>query len=201
MKAKVKVSGVILASGSSTRMGENKLLLEWQGSCVICRVMDAAAKAGFFKVLVVSSYDPILDMAREKGLTAIKNHHPRLGQSQSVVLGTQACAAADGIMYIPGDMPFLTSSVLRRLKDAFCFSPEYIIRPVYGQKPGAPAIFPRKFFNELQALKGDKGGKEVIRKYPQWVRMVAVEDGKAGIDIDTPKDVEKWLERGDRIEN
>ncbi len=197
----IKVAGVILASGFSTRMGENKLLMDWKGSPVVGRVMDAAAGAGFFKILVVSADDRILDMAREKGLAAIKNNHPHLGQSQSVILGTQACAEADGIMYIPGDMPFLTSQVLRRLKDAFCFSPEYMIRPVYDKKPGAPVIFPRRLFPELQALTGDHGGKAVIRKYPQWVRAVAVKDGEAGTDIDTPEDAAKWLERGDGIEN
>ena len=105
-------------------------------------------------------------------------------------------------MFIPGDMPFLSPSVLKLLMDAFSETPQWIIRPMYGQKPGSPVFFPKRFFPELLELKGDTGGREVLQKHPQWVRTVAVDDVNAGRDIDTPEDARQWLlKRGERIED
>ncbi len=198
----VQVAAVIMASGFSRRMDANKLLLEHEGRPVVWRVMDSAAKAGFSRADVVTAYDEIANMAQAMGLAVIRNRQPYLGQSQSVILGAGACRDMDGIMFIPGDMPFLSPSVLKLLMDAFSETPQWIIRPMYGQKPGSPVIFPKRFFPELLELKGDTGGREVIQKHPQWVRTVAVDDVNAGRDIDTPEDARQWLlKRGERIED
>ena len=203
-----RLAAVILASGFSRRMEANKLLLDYGGRPLIARVMDAAAAAKLWRVTVVTAYDEIMEMARQRGMDVIKNDRPEVGQSRSVVLGTRANGKADGIMYIPGDMPFLTGETLEALKAAFAAAPERIIRPVYGGvqevyggaplppggKPGSPVIFPRALFEELCALEGDRGGREVIAAHPELVHFIPVAERRAGVDIDTPEDARRWLD-------
>lgn len=149
-----RLAAVILASGFSRRMEANKLLLDYGGRPLIARVMDAAAAAKLWRVTVVTAYDEIMEMARQRGMDVIKNDRPEVGQSRSVVLGTRANGKADGIMYIPGDMPFLTGETLEALKAAFAAAPERIIRPVYG---GAQEVYGGAVANAAEAGKAESG--------------------------------------------
>lgn len=89
----MKVGAVIMASGFSARMGENKLLMKYRGKALAEHVMDAVAGAGFAEIIVVTCHSAVAEMARRRHLTVVENDHPELGQSRSVVLGTQAALA------------------------------------------------------------------------------------------------------------
>ncbi len=208
----VCLAAVIMASGFSRRMEENKLLMMYQGKPLAARVMDHVKTACFFKTVAVVAEDAVGRLAEERKIIVVYNDCPGQGQSRSVMLGTQACMDAEGIMFIPADMPFLTPQVLRQLQAAFNLYPDRIIRPLYlpvpmpaeglpplnperPQKwiPGSPVIFPRCLFGELCALRGDTGGREVLRRHPKLVQTVKIKDALAGIDIDTPRDAIRWL--------
>ena len=51
------VAGVVLAGGSSTRMGKNKLLFDLDGESVVRRVVRQAAAAGLDPVIVVLGHE------------------------------------------------------------------------------------------------------------------------------------------------
>lgn len=89
----MNLCAVIMASGFSQRMGENKLLMKYRGKALAERVMDAVAGAGFAEIIVVTCHGAVAEMARRRHLTVVENDHPELGQSRSVVLGTQAAMA------------------------------------------------------------------------------------------------------------
>ena len=61
MPAPSIVAAAVLAAGSSTRMGRNKLLLDLGGETMVRRVVRAAAGAGLDQVVVVLGHD---DLAR-----------------------------------------------------------------------------------------------------------------------------------------
>ena len=93
----MNLCAVIMASGFSERMGENKLLMKYRGKALAEHVMDAVAKAGFAEIIVVTCHGAVAEMARCRHLTVVENDHPELGQSRSVVLGMQAAMA-----WVPG---------------------------------------------------------------------------------------------------
>lgn len=74
---------------------------------MVSRVMDAVAQAAksrreITRVIVVTAFEPVAEMARTHGFQVVSNPEPEAGQSRSVVLGTAAAQPADGLMYVPG---------------------------------------------------------------------------------------------------
>ena len=67
---------------------------------------------------------------------------------------------------------------------------ENIIASLYGEKPKVPAIFPKKFYNEISKLKADFGAKELLKK--EYCIKVVLEENYS-IDIDTLRDVDLYL--------
>ncbi|WP_346697687.1 nucleotidyltransferase family protein [Catenibacillus scindens] len=207
MKVGAKIGAVILASGFSSRMGDrmirqhsgkngkvvNKLLIPYRGKALVEHVMDSAAFAGFSRCFVVTAYEAVAYMSCRRGFDVILNDHPESGQSRSVVLGTQAGKDMDGLMFIPGDMPFLTPGIFSEMLETYERHPGHIIRAVYSYGPGSPALFPSSLYHELETLTGDNGGKTVILKYPEKVFPVKIADPQAGVDIDTPEEAGRWL--------
>ena len=97
-------------------------------------------------------------------------------------------------MFLMGDQPFLKASVINRLIKEFLKEPDHIVVPYYGQRPGNPVIFPASFVPALQALEGDTGGREVIRRHPARVQSVQIRPLRIGWDVDTPEDYRKVRE-------
>ncbi|HEX6547119.1 MAG TPA: NTP transferase domain-containing protein, partial [Candidatus Dormibacteraeota bacterium] len=53
------VAGVVLAAGSATRMGKNKLLLDAGGQPLVCHVIEAASEGGCHLVIAVYAQDEV----------------------------------------------------------------------------------------------------------------------------------------------
>ena len=188
---------MILASGFSKRMGCNKLLLSVDGKAMIAHVFDSVRQAGFGQTVVVTGYNEIAQMAVQNDFAVIKNEHPELGQSHSVVLGVQKMLQSAGWMFFNGDMPWLQADTIDKLlqyADA-----AHIVVPRYGDHPGQPVYFPAAFKDELLALTGDHGGRTIIRSHPEQVCYVTIDHIRQGVDIDTPESYEK-VKRGDWVE-
>ncbi len=64
-----------------------------------------------------------------------------------------------------------------------------IVAPLYRGEKGSPVLFDRSLFNELFMVEGDRGGRDLLNKYP--VEYVNFDSSVPGMDIDTPEDYEK----------
>ena len=187
----MNVGCVLMAAGNAARFGGNKLLAEFRGKPLIRCALDAIPKEALSGVAVVSQYDEILALAPEYGFTAVKNENPELGVSRTVRLGTAALAnTCDGLIYQVADQPLLQKSTVLHLAQAFCKQPDRIIVPTANGRRGNPCIFPRRYFEELQNLKGDRGGSQVIRRHAEAVLGVEVPAHEL-IDVDTAETLQK----------
>lgn len=143
--------------------------------------------AGLGPVLVVVSEDPRFDdLLAGVPVDVFKNPAPELGISRSISIGLRAVPAdSPAALIAVADQPYLTADALSELIRAF--SPGRIVVPRYGEHRGNPPVFDRRFFPELLALEGDRGGQLVINAHPEAVVEVHLA-AAMGADIDTPDD-------------
>ena len=111
--------------------------------------------------------------------------------ASSLVLGLAALTGKkdepNGILFGVSDQPFLTMASLEALVDAFSRQPDRICCLSEGNRRGNPVIFPKALFFELSQLKGDVGGRQVIRRHPELVLSVEAASSGELDDIDERK--------------
>jgi molybdenum cofactor cytidylyltransferase len=186
------IAAVLLAAGSSARMGQNKLLLLLDGETVIRRAVRRAHDAGL-EPLVVLGHDAALVREELAGMPfrAVLNPDWPLGKSASVRAGIAALPpdTAAAVIVLP-DMPFVTAVMLAALARTYRESTARIVASRYGGVMAPPVLYDRALFGELSAMEGDGCGKRVVNQHrPE----AAVLDwpAEALADLDVPSDYER----------
>lgn len=187
------INAIIMASGYGRRMGKNKLLLSLHGKYIIEYILDTVKQCSFKDVVLVGRGKKILDIAERKGIRVIKNDRAINGQSQSIKLGINNLSCAEGYMFFTGDQPLVDVETIEALLNKFYENKHCIIVPKYEEKRGNPVIFPAEFKSELLNLKGDMGGREIIKNYGDRIYYVSIEREEILFDVDTPEDYERLL--------
>ncbi|MFI3226339.1 MAG: nucleotidyltransferase family protein [Clostridia bacterium] len=160
--SKNNVCGVILASGLSKRMGQNKLLLPLNDMTIFEHTLKACTKSDLSDIIVVTSYEEIADICVKNNVKFVKNEQSHLGQSESIKLGTKYFFDKPSLMFISGDTPFLDVEMVNSLISNFKTD---ILVPYFGDTPQNPVVFPKYTYNDLLKLEGDTGGKKVIKMH------------------------------------
>jgi molybdenum cofactor cytidylyltransferase len=195
------IASVILAAGSSRRMGEsNKLLCGVRGRPMVQWPVTAALAADLGPVVVVTGHDrdAVLAHLPQDGVIAVHNPAHHTGMASSLACGLAAVSPqAQGALILLGDMPLIGPEVLKTLAHTFrSLKGEAIVIPAFGDRKGHPVLFPRGLFDELMAPPrdprfADRGGKPVIDAHADLARVVPVQDPGILTDVDTPQD---WAE-------
>lgn len=187
------VSGIIMASGLSVRMGNCKLLMPYKNKPMIQWVMEAVEKSSLSPKVVVTGNEEIKALAKKVNLTVVVNEKGNLGQSESIKLGVSNSKEADGYAFIPGDQPFISTSFINVLIKEFEKDKNKIIVPIYKGARGNPVIFPKRFEDELLSLQGDVGGRVLLNKYKEYIQFIEIEEGELLLDIDTKEEYERLI--------
>jgi molybdenum cofactor cytidylyltransferase len=188
-----RVAGVVLAAGTSSRMGRNKLFLPLGGTSVLRRAVANAREAGLDPVLVVLGHESERALAELQGLqcTPVLNQDYATGMNTSVRAGISAVPAnASGAVLMLADMPFVTAGMLRSLIDEYRAAEAPLVVSTYGEVLAPPILYGRPLFGELRALEGDGCGKRVVRAH----RAEAIElawPASALADLDVPEDLDR----------
>ena len=183
-----KIGCLIMAAGNASRFGSNKLAAKVDGKMLIEHALETVPREEFARVTVVTQYDEVLVLARRFGFTVLVNPFPEWGASHTVRLGTEAMADCDAILYQVADQPLLRRETVARLIDAWLEQPERIAALAHGGVRGNPCLFPARFFPELLALEGDRGGSAVIRRHPEALLLVEAPAEELA-DVDTARDL------------
>lgn len=188
------VSGVILAAGKSTRMGQDKLLLPFKGKPIVEHVIAAARNSLLREVIVVvpCGYDiSCLDMCDCKVVTSPNRE---MGQAESVKAGLAAIAeGSKGCAVMLGDLPLLTSHSINRLLQTFAIQPEKWVIPMSKGKRGNPVIIPARWFEEVSNLSGDAGARQLFSRPEALLHFMEADDAGFYFDIDTVEQYQKLL--------
>ncbi len=197
------IAAIVLAAGTSTRMGRQKLTLPMADGRPLVRVaveQVLAARLDDTVVVLGGDAEAVALALAPLPVRTVVNPRYAEGQSTSLRAGLDALRpGTDAAVVALGDQPLPDPDVIRRLVAAFRASGRPIAVPVYRDGRGNPVLFAAALFGELRAVTGDRGGREVIARDPARVAEVSV-DTPMPADIDTPEDYQaarRARERGE----
>ena len=184
---------IILAAGSSSRLGTEKQLLPWSDKSLIQHAVTESLKLKGVKTLVVLGYHAALIKEEIKyyGVDIVENQNWDIGIGSSISCGVKRVSenvVFRGVLISLVDQPLLDYQYLKKM--IACFQKD-ITRPVateYNLKLGVPAIFPKVYFRDLIDLQGDEGAKKILNTVDIIKTINAV---GLHLDIDTFEDYEK----------
>ena len=190
------VAGVILAGGRSSRLdGRSKMLLDWQGEVFIHKVARTALEAGLEPVVVVVGAENERVTEAVQNLPVVISTNPgwETGQSSSIRCGVGELPAKCGAaIFLLGDQPQVTSTILGALMEEHRRSLNPIIAPLVEGRRTNPVLFDRITFDDLCQLQGDVGGRVLFSKFS--VEWLPWNDSLLLLDVDTQEDYQRLLD-------
>jgi molybdenum cofactor cytidylyltransferase len=195
------VSAVILAAGMSTRMGENKLLLNFREKPLIVHAVDTLLASDIDEVIVVLGHETermrdqlersiglVSKAAPGKPVRLVQNPDYQNGLSTSVRTGVEAVSRqANGIMIYLADQPLLEPEDVNRIVAGFAAAKEVnksIVVPFFRGERGNPVILDASLRDSILGIVGDVGCKGVIKRYPEKVYAIEMENDHVVRDVD-----------------
>lgn len=191
------VGAVVLAAGSSSRMGTPKQALLFRGQTLLRRAALAALGAACRPVIVVTGAHAEQSRGELRGLDVREVVNPLwdTGMASSVRAGVGALVEADSetsaVVLMLCDQPHVTPEVVAGLVAAHRATRSRVVASQYGGSFGVPALFGRPLFAELARLEGGSGAKQVIKRHASEAHFVPFPGGE--IDLDTPDDFARLL--------
>ncbi|HWZ35222.1 MAG TPA: nucleotidyltransferase family protein [Mucilaginibacter sp.] len=187
---------IILAAGSSSRLGFPKQTLLYKGKTLIEIAVEAALKSKCNQVIVVlgAGADKIKPYISNDSIQVIENPDWEEGIASSIRMAIRFIAHDESItdvLFMLCDQPFVNRSLIDNLIGKRQETGSKIVACAYNDTVGVPALFDRTLFPQLLSLKGQEGAKKIIGSYPDVVTTVPFEKGQ--IDIDTIADYEELL--------
>jgi molybdenum cofactor cytidylyltransferase len=186
-----RVAGIILAAGSSSRMGRPKQLLSFRGQALIERIVDSALNSSLCKVVVVLGHraDELLPLLAGRDVTVVVNDDYSRGQSSSIQAGLRAVRKdVDAALFLLGDQPLITAQTIDSILSAYASSSAPIVMPLFDGRRGNPVLFDRQTFDRIDRLSGDTGARVLFQEYAERIVEVPLQDHSVHFDIDTEQD-------------
>ncbi|SIN74593.1 nucleotidyltransferase family protein [Halodesulfovibrio marinisediminis] len=189
------IAGIILAAGTSTRMGKDKLSLPFKGKPLVQHVIDAARKSLLDSAIVVLPENSALEALLDLTDCEVVYSRKRLeGQAESLKTGLQSLSeTTQGAMTLLGDLPLLTSDAINHLIHAFWQAPHHWIIPMRNGRRGNPVTIPKKWFGNVLELKGDTGARPLLIEPSLPVRLIEMDEVGPFFDIDTTRQYDLLL--------
>ena len=189
-----KIGVVILAAGSSSRLGYAKQLVEFHGKSLLQHAIDVSDSLEFdTKILVLGARkDKIESEIDLKEFEVVTNESWEEGMSSSIkkgVLRSQELEnELDHLVILLSDQPFVSKERIEELIQVQLDKNTQATYSEYAGDIGVPAIFSAEVFHDLKELKGDQGAKKLIHDKKLDYEIVKFEKGN--FDVDTAEDVE-----------
>jgi molybdenum cofactor cytidylyltransferase len=180
------VSGLVLAAGTSSRLGEKtKQLLPWKGTTLVEWAIRQAEASPLDEVIVVVGHkaDEIRSKVALKRSRFVEAPGFHEGCTASIRSGLEALdRRAEAVVLVLGDQPGIESATIGSVIESWRRTQAPAVRVSYRGRPGHPLLFAKNHFAELKSLHGDKGVWRLLDLHREWVREVE-------IDKDYPRDI------------
>lgn len=190
---------LLLAAGSSSRMGKPKMLLSFNGKTLLQHTIDEILQIHNCKPVVVTGcYHTLLEeMLQQQQIDCIENKNWEEGMGSSIQKGIQYInhhyPEADNVIITVCDQPYLSSSLLQQLVTVQKQTAKGIVASAYNNTTGTPVLFGKKYFQQLAMLSGQYGAKKMVQQFLHDTATVTFELGT--VDIDTEEDYNILLKK------
>lgn len=189
---------IILAAGASSRMGTAKQVLPWKESTLLQHCIDQVRASSFNEIVVVlgANREIVERQTDLTGVHAVFNSKWEAGMASSLVAGLQGLLDLNpqlrSVLILLTDQPLLDHRFYNKLLFRYLKGKEKIVSSSYSGQLGVPVIFDRHYFNELLALRGDKGARALLRSLADDV--IAIDAGDQAVDLDTEEKYRHYYE-------
>lgn len=189
----MKLAGLILAAGESSRMGADKALLDYHGSTFLEGLVRLFLRHVSPVVVVLGHHAEEIgaSLPARLGLEIAVNTNYKAGQLSSLQTGIVALpAGATGALLTLVDHPAVEDSTIAAMIERFFASEVPLVVPRYLGRRGHPVLLSRALLDEIAGLPPTASAKQVIHAHLDAAFQLDVDDSGVLRDIDTPADYE-----------
>lgn len=193
----MNVVAILLAAGSATRFGSDKLLHALPHDVPIAvqaaRHLTVVFEKSVFAVVRPDATE-LAGLLRKEGCKVVECENAAEGMGASLACAVRAVHAADAArpadayLIALGDMPFIRASTIAAVRDALAAGAP-LVAPYFRARRGHPVGLAAKFRVELEALARDEGARKIISANEKSLLKIPVGDPGVIRDIDTPGDL------------
>jgi molybdenum cofactor cytidylyltransferase len=186
------ISAIVLAAGTSSRMGMPKPLVLLGGRPLLHHVLQTVRGSDVDDIVVVlgPNADQVRDAVALDRTRTVVNDAYEDGMSTSIRAGVRAAESkAEGLLIVLGDQPFVASKTLDELIARKDGSPAKILIPTYRGRRGNPVLLDGSLSREAESTTGDVGCRALFDRHAGEILEVPVDDPGILVDLDTPEQV------------
>jgi len=184
------VTALLLAAGAGRRFGGAKLLAPLADGTplILAAARPLLESTDDLLAVVRPEHTALQNMLAREGIEWTVNPRPDRGLGSSIAHGVWTRRGSDGWLVALGDMPSIQPATVRAVAEALADGAP-LAAPLYQGRRGHPVGFAKAFREELQALDGDTGAREVLARNAPLLEPIRVDDPGILKDVDTPDDL------------
>jgi len=185
----LNIVGLLLAAGSASRFGSDKLQHTLPHGVAIAVQAARHLKGEISRVVaVVRPGSELSSHLKSEGCEVVVCENAAEGMGASLACAARAAGRADGYLVALADMPFVRRTSIAALRDALAAGAP-LVAPYFHARRGHPVAISGAYYEQLLALKGDEGARRLLQE--NAANLVKIPIGDPGVirDIDTPQDL------------
>ena len=191
------VSIILLAAGSSSRMGQSKQLLKIRKQSLLVHSINVALASGLRTIVVLGAHEQEHRTAIQSlPVDIVLNDGWMNGMGGSLKAGLKylllKAPLTEAVVVMVCDQPLLTTQHLEKIKAAYQTSGKQIVASYYSGTAGVPALFHKSLFSGIMNLTDDQGAKKLIQRHS--TEVVSIDFPEGAVDLDTPDDYEHFIQ-------
>jgi molybdenum cofactor cytidylyltransferase len=190
-KVNNKVTAVILAAGQSRRMGQPKMLLPWDGTTVLGKVIETFIAAGVGDLVVVTggAREQVEAVVGESARVVFNAEYSSLEMLSSIQRGLGMIKPeAQAALICLGDQPQVEVGSVQAVLQEYESAGASLIVPSYQMKRGHPWLVGRELWNEILEMKPPETPREFLNRHAKEIKYINVDTSDILADLDTPED-------------
>jgi molybdenum cofactor cytidylyltransferase len=190
------IAGILLAAGTSSRMGSNKMLFELGGESVLRGAARRALAGGLAPLVVVLGHQAETARRELDGLPCriVINPDYEQGINTSLKSGVAAVPAeAGGALVMLADMPYVSAEMIAEMIARYRSSEAPLVISDYEGVNAPPMLYDRSLFTELREMTGEGCGRQVVKRHRSEAEVLPW-PATALADLDVPDDYQRFAE-------
>lgn len=190
MRGQIDTVGLLLAAGSATRFGSDKLLHSLLHGVPIAVQSARHLKTGIDRVIAVvkPGASALAEAFANEGVEIVVCENAAEGMGASLACAARKAGKADGYLVALADMPFVRPTSVAAVRAALEAGAP-LCAPYFRARRGHPVGIAGSFFNDLVSLRGDEGARKLLAEHEKRLVKIAVGDPGVLRDIDRPEDL------------